>query len=72
MNKFIIIISLFSTYFVTSQGFSELEIFDYLSYDYKFLNSSFEIEMDSTQFNKSVSEYKFIKERILKYNDSLA
>ena len=45
---------------------------DYLTYKYKYLDSSYKIHVSSDVFNEAMSKYKFYPERIRKYNDSLS
>lgn len=46
--------------------------FDYLNHNYKYLDSNFNISIDSSSFNETIRKYKFIEERIITYRDSLS
>jgi len=46
--------------------------FDYLNHSYQFLDKDFKININSEEFNNAVKEYKFIRERINTYSDSLS
>ncbi|GAA4892000.1 hypothetical protein GCM10023311_15530 [Flaviramulus aquimarinus] len=72
MKKLIIILLVLNASTILAQKEYVPEEFDYLDYNYKYLDSNYNINIDSIQFNKTVIKYKFIKERINKYEDSLS
>lgn len=49
-----------------------LKALDWLSHDYKYLNQDFNITITDAQFQQTVEDGKFIKERITTHNDSLS
>lgn len=51
---------------------SEAASFDFFNYKYKYLDKSYKITMSSKEFEKSIQEYKFYKDRINTYKDSLS
>ena len=72
MKKLIIILFVLNVSATFAQKEYVPNEFDYLAYNYKYLNSNYDIHIDSIEFNEAVTEYKFIKERITTYQDSLA
>lgn len=71
MKKLIIILFILNVSATFAQKEYVPDEIDYLAYNYKYLDSNFAIHIDSIEFNETVTEYKFIKERITKYQDSL-
>ena len=71
MKKLIIILFVLNVSATFAQKEYVPDEIDYLAYNYKYLDSNFAIHIDSIEFNETVTEYKFIKERITKYQDSL-
>lgn len=71
MKKLIIILFVLNVSATFAQKKYIPDEIDYLAYNYKYLDSNYAIEIDSTEFNETVAKYGFIKERITKYKDSL-
>ncbi len=49
----------------------KLSDFNYMDYNYKYLDTKYNIHIDSASFNKFVTTYGYYKERIKSYRDSL-
>lgn len=54
------------------QKIDSVKTIDWLSYDYKYLDQNFQIQVPHEVFQNGVTDGKFIKERITKYSDSLS
>lgn len=57
---------------IVAQKEDSLKNFDFLNHDYEYLDSSYNIVIDSSTFNETVSKYKYIRDRIDSYKDSLS
>jgi len=71
MKKLIIILFVLNVSATFAQKKYVPDEIDYLAYNYKYLDSNYAIDIDSIEFNETVTKYGFIKERINNYQDSL-
>lgn len=51
---------------------SQTQAIDYLDYKFKYIDSNYKIHIDSATFDSAVIKYNFYKNRITKYQDSIA
>ncbi len=70
MKNFIHLLGLITFSLFSFNAQSQKEI-DFLDYDYKYLTEDFQIQIDSSTFQKCIEKYNFYPERIKNYKDSL-
>ena len=51
---------------------SQTHTIDFLNYKFKYIDSNYKIHIDSATFDSAVVKYSFYKNRITKYQDSIA
>jgi hypothetical protein len=69
--KKIFILLIFNLSVINAQQIKPIKDINYLTHNYSTLDKDFNIKINTNDFNRTVEKYKFIRERINTYRDSL-